>query len=214
LDTTAASLDTLCEKSLAGDPRAQGALFEALRVRFLPIAKRRVQSDHVEDVVQDTLKIVFDRYGDRNQGAGILVWGLTVLRNVIGNHYQSRDREREKVDFVDEYPAAASLDPDMLAGTVAEETRNQVQQAVAELADRFPRCGRIFKALLASLEKGGSPNQISSRAMTAAQKKEPGLSRGSYYTALHRCRAQLRQIMDRLGDDFGNPEGANNVQAR
>ena len=33
----------------------------------------------MEDVVQESLKIVFDRYGDRNQGAGILVWGLTVL---------------------------------------------------------------------------------------------------------------------------------------
>lgn len=213
MEITAASLDTLCEKSLAGDPRAESALFEALRVRFLPIAKRRVQSDHVEDVVQDSLKIVFDRYGDRNQGAGILVWGLTVLRNVIGNYYQGRDREREKLDFVDEYPAAASLDQDMLAGTVARETRQLLLQAVAELAERLPRCGRIFRGLLLSLDQGGSPNQISSRALAAARQEEPGLARGTYYTALHRCRAQLRQIMARLSDGFGDAEGAGNVQA-
>ena len=213
MDISAASLDALCEKSLAGDSRAESALFQALRVRFLPIAKRRVQSDHVEDVVQDSLKIVFDRYGDRNQGAGILVWGLTVLRNVIGNHYQSRDRERERLDFVDEYPAAASLNQDMLAGTVAVETRDLLLQAVARLAQRTPRCGRIFRALLASLDRGGSPNQVSTRALEAAQLEEPSLSRGSYYTALHRCRAQLRQIMERLSDDFGENEGANHVQA-
>ena len=213
MDTTAASLDTLYEKSLAGDSRAEGALFEALRVRFLPIAKRRVQSDHVEDVVQDSLKIVFDRYGDRNQGAGILVWGLTVLRNVIGNYYQSRDRERDRIDFVDEYPAAASVEQDMLTGTVAAETRELVALAVGQLASRLPRCGRIFQALLASLDQGGSPNQISTRALQAAQMEEPGLTRGSYYTALHRCRAQLRGIMEQLSDDSGHNEGASHVQA-
>ena len=66
--------------------------------------------DHAEDVVQDALRIVFDRYGEIKQGPGILVWGLTVLRNVIGNHYQARDRERERLDFVEEWPSGALIE--------------------------------------------------------------------------------------------------------
>ena len=194
----ALSLDHLCERSLAGDRQAEAALFQALRVRFLPIAKRRVQTDHAEDVVQETLRIVFDRYGERNQGAGILVWGLTVLRNVIGNHYQARSREKERLEFVEEYPAAAQVDDDMLAATIGDQTREILLRAIDEVARSLPRCGRIFSSLLDSLARGGSPNQVSGRALARIQKEEPDLTRGAFYTALHRCRAQLRKVMDRL----------------
>lgn len=190
------TLDHLSDRSLAGDSTAQNALFQALYVRFLPIAKRRVQRDHAEDLVQDTLKIVFDRYGQRNQGHGILVWGLTVLRNVIGNHYQAKQREKERLDFVDDYPAAAAEPANVLEAQDLAETREALLTAITELADRFPRCGYIFRALLTSLEAGGSANQISTRALEVVQKQQPGLTRGSFYTALHRCRGHLRRLLD------------------
>jgi len=201
LTATATSLDTLSERSLAGDRQAESALFEALRVRFLTIAKQRVQQDHAEDLVQDTLGIVFDRYGERKQGQGILVWGLTVLRNVIGNYYQARDRERDRLSFVDELPATAVQTGDALSDTVACETRDRLLDAIAALGKRFPRCGRIFGSLLTSLARGGSPNEVSTRALVEIQRTQPELSRGGFYTALHRCRAHLRGILGDLEDD-------------
>ncbi len=192
------SLDTLSERSLAGDPRAESALFESLRVRFLPIAKRRVQVDHAEDLVQDTLKIVFDRYGERNEGQGILVWGLTVLRNVIGNYYQAKDRERKRLTFVEDLPAEAACEVDFLADAELAQTRENLMGAIASLAERFPRCGAIFHHLLTSLEYGGSPNEVSTRTLKRVQQDNPDMNRGKFYTALHRCRAQLRDILARM----------------
>jgi len=192
------TLDQLCARSLAGDRAAETALFSDLRVRFLGIAKRRVQQDHLEDVVQDTLKIVCDRYGERKPGPGILVWSLTVLRNVIGNHYQARSRERGRLDFVEELPAAAAAEPDALAGAVLTETRRNLERAIEEVAARFPRCGTILGHLLRSLDRGGSPQEISTRALGAVQREEPDMSRGGFYTALHRCRGRLRDVLVRL----------------
>lgn len=192
----ARSLDNLHELALAGDPGARSALFDALRVRFLTLAKRRVQTDHAEDVVQDALRIVFDRYDKIKPGPGILIWGLTVLRNVIGNHYQARDRERERLDFVDELPRDAAASEDPLGETMLAQTTANLLAAIAELGRRFPRCARLFHGLLDSLEHGGTPNQVSSRALHLVQREDPTLTRGTFYTALHRCRAHLRAVMD------------------
>jgi DNA-directed RNA polymerase specialized sigma24 family protein len=198
------TLDTLSERSLAGDPRAEAALFQALRVRFLPIAKRRVQADQAEDLVQDTLRIVFDRYGERNDGPGILVWGLTVLRNVIGNHYQARDREKQRLSFVENLPEEAASPADFLADTEHTQTREALLRAIQELSERFPRCGKIFHHLLVSLEQGGSPNEISTRTLEYVQRENPGMNRGNFYTTLHRCRGQLRTILARREEGFNH----------
>ncbi len=193
-----ASLDILCKKSLAGDAQAEAALFEALRVRFLPIAKRRVQTDQAEDLVQDALRIVLDRYGSRTEETGILVWSMTVLRNVIGNHYQSRNRERERLSFVDELPRDAAAQHDPFADLQRDDTRRQLLEAIGKLARRFPRCGRIFHHLLSSLDQGGGPQEISTRTLELFRQEEPGMSPGSFYTALHRCRAQLRNVLGEM----------------
>ena len=195
LDTQ--SLDSLHQQALAGDSRAQGQLFEDLRVRFLSLAKRRVHTDHAEDVVQEALRIVFDRYGEIKQGTGILVWGLTVLRNVIGNHYQARDRERERLDFVDELPNDAACENDVLGAIVLAQTKDTLLVSITELGLRFPRCAHIFHGLLGSMERGGSPNQVSSHALHLIQKVYPEMTRGTFYTTLHRCRANLRAVMER-----------------
>lgn len=199
------SLDNLHQLALAGDSRAQSQLFADLRVRFLSLAKRRVHEDHTEDVVQETLRIVFHRYGEIEQGTGILVWGLTVLRNVIGNHYQTRARERERLVFVDELPPDAATNEDMLGATILADTKAILLASISELSRRFPRCAQIFHGLLDGMERGGSPNQVSSYALQAVQNKYPKMTRGTFYTTLHRCRANLRTIMTRHqeGDSRG-----------
>ncbi len=197
MNLDAQSLDTLCARAQAGDGRAEADLFSALRVRFLQLAKRRVRTDHIEDVVQDALKIVCDRYRERKQGVGILVWSLTVLRNVIGNYYQGRETERRHMDFVAEYPRTAASDEDPLQTALTADSIRLLQAAIRELAERFPRCGRIFHHLLAGLAGGGASQEVSTGTLAAMQKENPGLTRGGFYTALHRCRAHLRAIWDR-----------------
>ena len=189
------SLDALAEAWLAGDQEASSALFTELHVRFFAIAKRRVQMDHVEDVVQDVLKIVLEKYAERGTGSGILIWGLTVLRNVIGNYYQARRRDGERLEYyADErqLPASTSL---LEADLDAEEAQKRLAEAIAELAERYPRCGAIFQAILTSLEEEGSPREISTRALALVQQHDSGMKRNAFYVALHRCRGYLRDLL-------------------
>jgi len=196
--STAATLDELCALAVAGDERAQSGLFSALRVRFLQVAKRRVHEDHLEDVVQDALRIVLDKYRTRTGDIGILVWSFTVLRNVIGNHYQSRKRDVGRTTHVEDWqtfsPAAVVMDPTRDRETV--EFTSRLEAAIASLARKSPRCGRLFANLLKSYGEGGGQRDVSRRALELAQDEDSDLSRNTFYVALHRCRAQLRAILD------------------
>lgn len=195
-----ASLDILRTRALAGDKHAESALFAELRVRFLTVTKHRVQPDHLEDVVQETLGVVLRKYGDLAPDRGILVWSLAVLRNVIGNHYQSRRRHNAQTVQVEDWrkvPTAA-LVTDPVDGLAADETAARLEAAITELARTAPRCGTIFARLLESMEQGGGPRDISTRAMALVQTEIPDLTRNSFYVALHRCRARLRNLLQRM----------------
>jgi Sigma-70 region 2 len=189
------TLDDLAAAWLGGDSRSETLLFENLRVRFLGIAKRRVQQDHLEDLVQDALQIVLRKAREQHRAENILVWSLTILRNVIGNHYQARRRETERMvtgENILDNVADTTAGPDPLPETAA-----QLEQALTTLAERFPRCGQIFAGILASLENGGGQREVSQRALESVQRRTPELTRGGFYTALHRCRSQLRALLDK-----------------
>lgn len=194
-----ASLDDQRLQALAGDLAAESALFDALRVRFLALAKRRVQPDHVEDVVQEALGVVLRKFRDLPPDRGILVWSLTVLRNIIGNHYQSRRRDGEQTTQVDDWHAVAEarVDDDPLGQLAADEAAARLEDAIARLARTSPRCGLIFAKLLDAVDRGGSPREVSTHALALVQKELPDLNRNSFYVSLHRCRAQLRAVLDR-----------------
>lgn len=189
------SVDALAGAWLAGDERAETRLFEFLRVRFLAVAKRRVQPDHLEDLVQEALQIVLRKARDQRRSEQVLVWSLTILRNVIGNHYQARKREQERMatgEHILDNLADPTTGPDFL-----EQGNPALEAALRQLAERFPRCGRIFSAILASLEQGGGPREISQRALASVQRRIPEMTRGGFYTALHRCRSQLRALLEK-----------------
>jgi DNA-directed RNA polymerase specialized sigma24 family protein len=195
-------LDQLSARACAGDTGAEAALFADLRVRFLTIAKHRVREDSLEDVVHDALRIVHEKYRGRTGDRGILIWSLTVLRNVIGNWYQAKARANRRQADLDLHllPAPeATVSPEAIfvegeAG--AREMAARLEEAIAALARRHPRCGAIFQHILDSLARGGGPREISQRALARMQEDEPSITPGSFYTALHRCRSRLRQLLD------------------
>lgn len=199
---TQASLDEIADQALAGDATAEAALFQSLRVRFVSIAKRRVREDDVDDVVQDALRVVHEKYRTRSSPPGVLVWSLAVLRNVIGNYYQARKRESGRValeDGVSEVraPGVGSVTAVELP-VPGDETVDQIVAAIETLSRREPRCGRIFRGILKSLEMGGGPREISGRVLDFVRWDAPEMTRGSFYVALHRCRSHLREILHEM----------------
>jgi DNA-directed RNA polymerase specialized sigma24 family protein len=189
------SLDGLCRSARAGDAGAETRLCSELRVRFLPIAKRRVREEDAEDLVQDALLVVHRKYRERAGSGGVLVWGLAILRNVIGNYYQARRREggrRGAAENLEEFPAGEAG----AAGDGAADLLEKLGAALAELAARFPRCGRIFEILLANLEAHGPAREAAESAWQAAQQELPNMTRNAFHVSLHRCRERLREIME------------------
>jgi RNA polymerase sigma factor (sigma-70 family) len=168
--------------------RADGAStsdtwFGELRDRFVTIAARRVESDAVEDVVQDALKIVHEKAdlapGALVDGRPALAWCFQVLRNVIGNHYQKRRAGAEVP--VDETPLTDDgLTP--LESLEHEERRRLVHEALARLAGHARQCADYLRRVVA----GQSP-----AAIAAGEGLDPAV----LYRRLYRCREQLRAIL-------------------
>jgi DNA-directed RNA polymerase specialized sigma24 family protein len=200
------SLDELSDLAESGDRPAADCLFRLLRVRLIQVAKHRVQDADAQDLVQDALRIVLERHHERRAGSGILVWSLAVLRNVIGNYYQARKRERRHLSL-GEGPDTVST-TGLRSGTAGggevelpggSELVERMTLAVESLARRYPRCGGIFRAILESLDGGGGPRDVSSRALEKVRREFPDLSSGSFYVALHRCRTRLRDLLAESG---------------
>ncbi len=188
------SLDELARLSADGDAVAEQELFERLRVRFLSIAKRRVRADDLEDVVQDALRTVHGKYGQRQAAPTMLTWSLAVLRNVIGNYYQRRQR-RNGAEAFDEQRHVSVESAAAQAVVAGEETVAEALEAIARLARTDARCAIMFRRILESLELGGVPAEVSRRAMASMRAEFGDVSRGALYVALHRCRRRLREIL-------------------
>src|SRR5580704_13887539 len=74
-----------------GDVDSRDKIFSFLRLRHLAIARYRLP-EAAEDVVQDTLVVVHEHFSTIGTLEQLVAFANQVLRNKIGNVYQSRDR--------------------------------------------------------------------------------------------------------------------------
>lgn len=206
-DPLAQSLDTLAAQAVSGDEIARSALLTDLRVRFLQVAKRRLQEDDCEDVVQEALQIVLLRYAERQPQQNILVWSFAVLRNVIGNYYQRRKRQMRNEPYEERIHSAASAERGTDDLVATKEVFAGLKKALTTLAHEEPRCGRLFQIVLESCDEGGTPVEINRRAMKRMRVKYDRMTQGALYVALHRCRRRLKEIVSSLEGE-GTAAGA------
>lgn len=186
------SLDELAALGAAGNPAAEQALFENLRVSFVQIAKRRVRADDVEDVAQEALGIVHAKYAGRGPAGPILTWGLAILRNVIGNYYQRRERQAKGEPFDEGRHLTAVEGYDRRE---EDQALRDLLAAIDRLARHHARCAVLFRRIMESLAEGGAPTEVTHRAMERMRTDYEAMSPGALYVALHRCRAHLRAIL-------------------
>ncbi len=162
-----------------------------LRARFVAIARRRVPAEAVEDVVQDTLRIVIEKGWSGPGAADIdgrpaLAWCMQALRNVIGNHYQ-RTRVR----------AAHAADPARLEH-VADRRRGPLEALAARDAER------VVREALAGLARGDAPcgrwlSALAEERAPGELAREAGIEEGAFYRRLWRCREKLRAALAERG---------------
>jgi len=161
--------------------------FRDLRDRFVAVTARRIESDAVEDVVQEALKTVHEKAGvgpgTLVDGRPALAWCFQVLRNVIGNHYQRRGGRREVP--VDDQSLAAPA-PAPLESLEHQERCRLLCEAIAELGRRSEACARYLRRVV----RGESPAAIAA---------DEGVDAAVLYRRLYRCRARLREILEQRG---------------
>lgn len=164
--------------------RTRDQWYEALRRRYLSLARRRVEPDAVEDVVQEALRVVFEREGlfasDTEDGIPPIAWCFQVLRNTIGNHYQKR-RTRSREQNID---TAYSLSEGKTPLEALQESEQE--SIVRSLLDKFeesdPQCARYLK----QLAEGIKPATVA---------KTERLRAAVFYRRIYRCRGKLRDLM-------------------
>ena len=153
-----------------------------LRERFLSVARRRVDAEALEDIVQRALQVVVENAGDAPvKHLPALAWCFQVLRNTIGNYYQKRRTDRRIERGTAMHDAQSGL-PTPLEALEASEASAAIHAALDALGAGDATCGRY----LARLMEGTSP-----RALAV----DEGLIEAVLYRRVYRCRAKLRQIL-------------------
>lgn len=173
------------------DPSRRDAVLSDLRARLLAVARRRVDPEAAEDVVQRAMMVIVER-GSSLDGEGLdeiagapglppLAWCLTVLRNIIGNVYQ-RQRTEGVIDRGALLTEVESSHPTPLQALESAEAARAIEGALAALDTDGASCGRYLRALADGL----SPRSLAD---------QEGLSEAVLYRRVYRCRAKMREIL-------------------
>ena len=164
--------------------RSRNAWLEELRTQFLRLAARRVDALHVEDLVQDALRVIVEKVPDSEPD---LAWCFQVLRHTIGNHYR---REQTRRRWVENDPEGEKMDsaaaPSLLEAMDARESERMLALSIEELGLPEDNCRRYLGRLL----EGRTPQELA---------EEVSLDPAVLYRRLYRCRQRLREILRKKG---------------
>ena len=162
-------------EALDGQEVSKEQLFEFLRKRFLSIARYRLP-EAAEDVVQETLIVVHQRFSEFLTLDGLIAFTNQVLRNKIGNAYQEGYR-RGRSELGDR-DSGQRMDDELEGG----EFDRIVRASIDKLSSRQSVCGDILGCLYNGLE----PTEISSRL---------GITKSKLKVQTFRCRQALRNLL-------------------
>jgi RNA polymerase sigma factor (sigma-70 family) len=176
-------LETLQKRARNGDPQAESELFEALRARFGLFVRQRIGSrDDGEDIVQEALRTVFEKYRAIDFETSFAGWAYTVLTNKILTHARAARVRQEKHQLIRQ-----------------EQTEERMSDELSRLEPRLLDCLRKLHAVnkrharLVNLSYQGYSVEEICRRMN--------LTRTNLYTILSRARTALQECLDEGGAD-------------
>jgi RNA polymerase sigma-70 factor (ECF subfamily) len=152
----------------------------SLRERILAFATLRVSRDRAEDLVQDVLTVLHDKYAHVTELIELVPLAFQVLRfKMLDAHRKSLRRGEYNQESVDDLPLADPGD-DPATQLERKQTVERLVQAMSQLGER---CRELFKWKL----EGNSFPKI--------QKLMGQTSINTIYTWDLRCRKQLLTLM-------------------
>jgi RNA polymerase sigma factor (sigma-70 family) len=168
-------LEDLLKYANHGHDDSKDRLFVFLRTRLLTLAKYRIP-EAAEDMVHETLLIVYQHLGEFHSVEGLLAFSNQVLRNKIGNLYQRRYRRGHSE--LEEGDASYRIEN----GIEQDELERIVLNSIETLRQKHPDCGEILSFLYTGLE----PTEISRRL---------GITKSKLKVRTFRCRQALRHLL-------------------
>lgn len=174
-------IDRLFVKAKEGNQGAEEELFQYLLVRFAAITRRRIwEAKCREDVVQEALQIVLEKYKTDASIRSFGGWAYGVLDFTIV-HYAERKTKEGKL-FVE------SPETNQGSESWCEQSdpllKKRLMDCLAQVIKRYPRFAPILDLLLEEWK----PNEIS---------RELRIKPNNLYVILYRARRLLENCLEK-----------------
>jgi RNA polymerase sigma-70 factor, ECF subfamily len=155
-------------------------ILASLRERILAFATLRVSRDHAEDLAQDVLALLHDKYSHVTELTELVPLAFQVLRfKMLDAHRKSLRRGEYNQESVDDIPLA---DPGDDPATQLDQ-KQRVERLLAGLSHMGERCRELFKW------------KLEGKSFPEIQKIMGQNSVNTIYTWDLRCRKQLLSLL-------------------
>jgi RNA polymerase sigma factor (sigma-70 family) len=118
-------LDKVLGKALGGDKSAERELFEILRVRLLYVAKLYVREDDAEDIIQEAMMTIAQKYKSISDPTHFPAWAYKIVRNKIGNYVSKNKSRRTYLEYLE---------------AVAANSNSPIKRDATELVSSLLKC--------------------------------------------------------------------------
>jgi len=155
-------------------------ILTSLRERILAFATLRVSRDHAEDLAQEVLVVLHDKYSHVTELTELVPLAFQVLRfKMLDAHRKSLRRGEYNQESLEELPLA---DPGDDPVTQLDQ-KQRVDRILAALSQLGQRCRELFKW------------KLEGKSFPEIQKLMSQTSINTIYTWDLRCRKQLLSLM-------------------
>ncbi len=164
-------------------------LLAQLRERIVAFAASRYEREHAEDLAQEVLVVIHEKYSHVSGMEELVPLALQILRFKLAAHWRKQSRRGERTQVpVDHCPIAGDA-PDPEATLARKEMLARLSAGIARMGDR---CKELFRLKLQGLSFPEIRTRMGAEALNTV------------YTWDHRCR---KQLLDSLGGRWEGPTG-------
>jgi len=164
----------------AAAPEARAEILTRLRERIVAFAASRYAGSHAEDLAQEVLVLIHEKYGHLDRLEDLLPLAFQILRFKLAAHRRKAAR-RGEVDAVDVdvFPPPSDA-PDPATVLERKELLARLMGGIAQMGDR---CRELFRL------------KLQGRTFSEIQGLLGAASLNTIYTWDHRCRKQLLEAL-------------------
>ena len=161
-------------------PSSRAAILARLRERIVAFAASRYAGAHAEDLAQEVLMLLHEKYGHLDRSEDLLPLAFQILRFKLAAHRRKAARrgEYDAVD-VDVFPPISDA-PDPATVLERKELLAKLMGGIAQMGER---CRELFRL------------KLQGRSFAEIQGLLGATTLNTVYTWDHRCRKQLLETL-------------------